>query len=80
MQPHLVDRERYMLEVLDALGGNATVGQIRSVASPFLNRNLHPILAKLCEHGFVRQYARNHYALLPSGRTTLKAPTTVNCP
>jgi hypothetical protein len=74
MHSHLMDRERHMLEVLDALGGSATTGQIRLVTSPSVHKHLFHTLSKLRDDGFVRQYARGHYALLPSGRTALKTP------
>lgn len=73
MQVLLTDREIYMLDVIDALGGSARKSQI-AVAADTLLSSFAATMLKLCDHGLLRIEAGEHYALTPRGRAALASP------
>jgi hypothetical protein len=75
MQIQLSDREMYVLEVIDALGGDVRTGEIRSfISHSVVLKKLPELMWKLREYGLIKQYAVGRYAITAHGRAALKTP------
>ena len=75
MQVQFAEQELYLLEVIDALGGDVRVGELRSfISRTAILTKLSEIFWELRVHGLVRHYAIGRYALTAHGRAALKMP------
>lgn len=75
MQIQFSEHELYLLEVIDALGGDVRLGELRSfISQSMILTKLPGLLWELRGHGLVKQYAIGRYALTPYGRAALKMP------
>jgi hypothetical protein len=72
MQISVSHKELVVLEALDALGGDATSGRLRSLIRRQLRDQLFELLSALETRGLVSRYARASYVITSEGRHAVR--------
>jgi hypothetical protein len=72
MQTSLSNKELIVLEAVEALGGTATSGRLKTLIRRQLRDQIFDLLSGMEARGLLSRYARASYVLTRDGRTTLR--------